>query len=310
MVEVVFDDGAEEKFGHVAGALPVNEHANIFKAGIEGQLRDVLDIGEGHSVFENDEDAGSRARGEAEFADGFAQGEFGVMRFADGVVDGAVDTAGGGDDLVFGEDFGFVFGRGLQRCKRESREKENGEKGFRRMHGSLHLELSPELCAAMAACMAVAVQRMKKGTAPCPWRFLFRGGPEGDGVDGHGDGIDLSAGLPHEGIAFFASAGVNAGLRGFDVGDGGGGEQADGQQHRGRSGDGPGFVVLGQAEGVRVVHASAEDGARLAIAGGAGGARVVGFGLRCVGAVGAALDCGGGEDPCRWVIVGVQRKRW
>ena len=52
----MFDYGAEEEFGHVAGALPVDEDANIFETGVEGHLRDVLDVGQGHGVFEDDDD--------------------------------------------------------------------------------------------------------------------------------------------------------------------------------------------------------------------------------------------------------------
>lgn len=64
--------------------------------------------------------------------------------------------------------------------------------------------------------------------------FLFGGSPEGKGVERHGDGVGLRTGLAEERIPFAARSAANAGMRGFNVGDGGGGKQAERKEHSGR----------------------------------------------------------------------------
>jgi len=87
--------------------------------------------------------------------------------------------------------------------------------------------------------------------------LLLGGSPKRKSVDRHADRILLRAGLAHQRIPFSASAGLDAGLRGFDVGNGGGSEQTDSQKHAGRSsGSGPRFTVLRECQGIGEIQSS------------------------------------------------------
>lgn len=111
----------------------------------------------------------------------------------------------------------------------------------------------------------------EKGSDAVAVALLFGSSPEGKTVEGHADGVSLAAGLTEERIPFPAGSGADAGVCGLDIGNGGGGEKAEGENHSGRAGGvKPGFIMARETEGIGEVDAATEERTRLAVAGGAG----------------------------------------
>jgi hypothetical protein len=110
--EGVFDDGAEEEFGHVAGSLPVDKDADVFETGGECHFGNFLDVRERHGIFKDENDGGIGLGVEVSFADEFTEFRFGIVRVANGVFDLAECAASGDDELIVDEDgrrLGFVI---------------------------------------------------------------------------------------------------------------------------------------------------------------------------------------------------------